>query len=133
MSEIRNNLASWEWCYGKTPDFTISRSFPVPSTLLNNSAFYGSTSNEELKIIVEVVQGHVADVVLHIPPGLTATGLQGNLKVITSLKGCKFTEESMNKLESSLVIDNILAADKDTVDKDKFVTECVRKVMMTSV
>lgn len=126
LSEIRSNLISWDWCYGKTPNFFISRTFPVPSQLLVEPMTFNGT-NSELKITVHVNQGRVADVVLNIPQGLSSTGLHGDVKVITSLKGCKFTEEAMSRLESSLAVDNILAA-----DKDKFVTECVRQVM-TSV
>lgn len=127
LGKIRDDLAHWDWCYGKTPDFFISRCFSVPSTLLSEPVVYDSTTNQQLKITVQVKKGRVADVVLNIPAGLTATGLQGDVKVITSLKGCKFTEEAMCSLESSLAVDTVLAA-----DKDKFVTECVKQVM-TSV
>lgn len=133
LSEIRNQFKSWDWCYGKTPEFTISRCFQVPSTLFNGGSYYSSTDNHELKITVQVTHGRVADVTLYIPAGLSTSEVQGDIKVITSMKGCKFTEEAMNRLESSLAIDHLLAADKYTADTDKFVTECVRKVMMTSV
>jgi len=124
VSEIRNTLTDWEWCYGKTPKFSVTKSFAVPAQFLNN--FDSVTENLRVTMIVE--QGRVSDVTLYVPPGLSSTGFSGEAKVITSLKGHKFTEDAINSLEWSLSGSEYGLVD----DKDKFVTECVRQVM-TSV
>lgn len=77
---------------------------------------------------MNVEQGRISDVTLYVPPGLSSTGFSGEAKVITSLKGHKFTEDAINSLEWSLSGSEYGLVD----DRDKFVTECVRQVM-TSV
>ncbi|GLV43164.1 uncharacterized protein CBL_14157 [Carabus blaptoides fortunei] len=79
LSQIRSNLISWDWCYGKTPNFSISRTFPVPSQLLVEPMSLNGT-NAELKITMHVNQGRVADVVLNIPQSLSSIGLHGDKK-----------------------------------------------------
>ncbi|XP_017782287.1 PREDICTED: lipoyltransferase 1, mitochondrial-like [Nicrophorus vespilloides] len=117
ITEIRNRLASWDWCYGSTPKFTILRSFPVPAQLLNPSS---ETSNE-LHVKVEVNTGKISDVTLFVPPGLTSSGFTGEAKVVTSLRGQKFSEAAINSFESILGVNNN--------EKEKFVTDCVREAV----
>ncbi|XP_019865519.2 lipoyltransferase 1, mitochondrial isoform X2 [Aethina tumida] len=117
ITEIRNQFESWDWCYGKSPKFTISKCFNVPDSLAINGP-------EDLKITMSIESGRISEISLYIPPGLSSSGFSGEANVITSFKGHKFTEEMFNNLELSLggLVN----------DKDKFVTECLRKVM-TSV
>lgn len=121
IAELRQNLVGWEWCYGHTPKFTVSKSFPVPMQFISN----GVGSSHDLSVTLIVEQGRVSDVTLSIPPGLSSTGFSGEAKVITSLKGHKFTEDTISSLEWSLSGTEYGLAD----DKDKFVTDCVRQVM----
>ncbi|CAH0561865.1 unnamed protein product [Brassicogethes aeneus] len=117
ISEIRDQLQGWEWCYGKTPKFTVSRSFAVPDRLT-------CSGPEDLKITLTVESGLIADVSLYVPPGLSSSGFAGEANVITHLKGQRFEEEVFNNLELSLggLVN----------DRDKFVTECLKQVV-TSV
>jgi lipoyltransferase 1 len=118
IEEIRTNLQSWNWRFGKTPKFTISRSFTVPDNLLINTDV-----PDDLKVTMIVEGGKIMDVNLFVPPGLVASGFTGNVNVITSLVGHRFSEEALDNLEWSL---GALIS-----DKDKFVTDCVRQVMQS--
>ncbi|RZB39550.1 BPL LplA LipB domain containing protein [Asbolus verrucosus] len=119
IEEMKDELQSWKWLYGKTPKFTISRSFTVPENLLINTDV-----PDDLKIAMVVENGKITDVNLFVPPGLVTGGFSGDVNVITSLIGQKFSEDVLDNLEWSL---GALVS-----DKDKFVTDCVRQVM-TSV
>lgn len=105
LTEIRDTLKDWEWCYGKTPKFSVTKSF------VGNS----NSISENLKFTMNIEQGRINDVVLYVP--------LGEKKVITSLKGQKFTEDIINCLEYALSEDGLVD------DKDKFVIECIRQVM----
>lgn len=124
LTEIRENFETWDWNYGKTPKFTINRTFPVPEHLLTN--YEGNCL--DLCITLKVEHGRINDVTLFVPPGLTSSGFSGEAKVITSLKGQKFSEDAMTSLEWYLGVGENSYSD----DRDKFVTECFRQVM-TSV
>ncbi|KAK4871545.1 hypothetical protein RN001_015669 [Aquatica leii] len=124
LNAIRENLCSWDWCYGKTPKFTITKFFPVPDQFTNS--YNGISGDLSIRMVVE--QGRVTDVSLYVPQGLSNSGLSGEANVITSLKNHKFTEDALNSFEWSLCGCDSNLGD----DKDKFISECVRQVM-TSV
>ncbi|KAJ8945600.1 hypothetical protein NQ314_009125 [Rhamnusium bicolor] len=119
LDEIRDQYVSWDWCFGKTPKFNISKSFAVPESLVDS---FGAPGN--VKVTMTVEHGRINDVTLFVPPSLYSSGFAGEADVVTSLIGQKFSEEALDGLEgllSSLVN-----------DKDRFVTECLKQVM-TSV
>lgn len=122
ITEIRDELTKWDWNYGKTPNFTITRSFHVPNTLLKDVDGICS----ELTITMSVEGGRIRGVTMFVPPGLSKCGFTGEAKVLTTLKGRKFTEEAINSLEY------YLRGTTNGSTEDRFVSDCVRKVM-TSV
>jgi lipoyltransferase 1 len=114
ITEIRSNLANWEWCYGNTPNFDITHSFSIPTQYLNSD----SNPTSELRISVHVKHGKIDDITLFVPPGFTRSGFSGEAKVITELRGQKFTDSTLKTIE------NILNG--TTVEPERFVTECVK-------
>ncbi|XP_076262298.1 lipoyl amidotransferase LIPT1, mitochondrial-like [Rhynchophorus ferrugineus] len=117
ITEIRDNYASWQWCYGKTPVFDITQTFTVPGDLIDQK----TGSSAQLKVTMTVEKGKISDITLFVPYGFTALGFTGEAKVIHNLKGKKFSIEAFNDLEDSL---GVLLD-----DRDKFVTECLKQVM----
>lgn len=116
LDEIRDQFVGWDWCYGKTPKFNISKSFAVPESLAHS---YGATG--DVKVTMAVEQGRISDVTLLVPPGLSPECITGEVNVVTSLIGQKFSEEALDSLEG--LLSGLVN------DKDKFVTECLRQVM----
>lgn len=111
-------MESWEWRFGKTPKFTISRSFRLPESLVTNDIV------ADVKITIVVEQGRIDNINLYVPPGLMSSGISGDVNVMTSIIGHKFSEETLDNLEWSL--GTIIS------DKDKFVTNCVRQMMQSA-
>ncbi|KAJ8923477.1 hypothetical protein NQ315_010055 [Exocentrus adspersus] len=116
LNEIRDQYVSWDWCYGKTPKFHISKSFTVPESLAHS---FGSPC--DLKVTMTVEQGKIVDVTLFVPQNISPEGFAGEANVVTSLIGQRFSEEALNSLE--VLLSGLVN------DKDKFVTECLRQVM----
>lgn len=129
LAELRNELQSWDWCYGRTPAFTVSRSFPVPAELLAPSKVYSST--QELVISMTVEKGLIDDVTLNIPPGLVESGFHGEASVITHLKGKKFTSEALSALQEAMLTRRIAGDVKQLDDKEQFVAKCFDQVVNT--
>lgn len=96
LEKIKEEFSSWDWCYGKTPKFEVTRSFPVcPETT--------GESSKELKITLFVEKGIIQNVTLTVPPGIkSANGFHGEARVVTSLRGRRFSEEAVFILENSL-------------------------------
>ncbi|KAI8438754.1 hypothetical protein MSG28_011158 [Choristoneura fumiferana] len=128
LSEIRNELQSWDWCYGRTPVFTVSRSFPVPEELLAPSKLYSAT--QELSINMKVEKGLISDVTLNIAPGLIESGFHGEASVITHLIGKRFTSEALAALQDAMLTRRD-SGERKLDDREQFVAKCFDQVVNT--
>lgn len=99
ITEIRNTFQDWEWCFGRTPKFTVSKSYEYVTATLT------------------IDKGRVADISLYLPPGFASSGFSGTADVISALKGQKFSEEVFYSLEHSLGC------------SDKFISQGEQKAM----
>jgi len=124
LDKLRAEFASWDWRFGKSPKFTVTRTFQVPQELLGKDEL----TNQELIITIDVNKGMVEDVMLMVPPGLKAAkGFSGQAEVVTSLKGQRFSEEAITMLQRAL---SELESPDQT--RNEFVVDCMRQVV-TSV
>jgi lipoyltransferase 1 len=121
LAKLRAEFASWDWRFGKSPKFNVTRTFQVPQELIGKD----DLTNQELSITIDVNKGVVEDVMLMVPPGLkAANGFSGQAQVVTSLKGQRFSEEAVTTLQKAL---SELESPEHT--RNEFVLDCMRQVM----
>lgn len=139
LDEIREEFVSWAWRFGRTPPFSVTRSFPVPEVLAKHSPNSTTGVAQELAITLDVSKGMIEDVNLKIPPTMmTAKGFNGNAEVLTSLRGKRFCESAMEILENSLgkscaaELNNAHSDGSSAVEteEERFVANCMRQTMM---
>ncbi|KAJ1532387.1 hypothetical protein ONE63_000987 [Megalurothrips usitatus] len=134
LDKIREEFVSWAWRYGKTPKFSVSRSFPVPSVLARQSEASPNGVKEELAISLDVIKGVIEDVTLKIPPSMmSAQGFSGDAEVLTSLRGKRFCESAMEILGESLGQADVQLSSADhgcsaDLEGERFVADCMRQV-----
>lgn len=119
MNAIRNKFASWQWCFGKTPTFNISKIFRIPNGLVNDQGISG----EAIRVTMTVEAGKITDVILNLPPAIANddyTVEQG----ISGLIGQRFSEHTLYALE--LLLGGV------KTETDRFVTDCLRQVMFSA-
>lgn len=119
MNAIRDQYASWNWCFGKTPKFSITKSFQIPYDLQNEPGIPG-----EVKITMTVENGKIIDIVLCLPPSMANEGFTAEGSVISELVGQRFSEHAIYTLEK------LLSMMKS--DTDRFVTECLKQVVISA-
>lgn len=75
---------------------------------------------------VTVASGLVEDIVMMIPPSLMSANTSvEDMRVMTNLKGRRFTEDALDELNTSFG----LSTESLREDNKQFVADCVRKVM----
>ncbi|KAJ2948117.1 hypothetical protein O0L34_g9915 [Tuta absoluta] len=126
LAELKSELQTWDWNFGRTPVFTVSRAFPVPAELLAPSKVYSAT--QELVINMTVEKGLIDDVTLSIPPGLVESGFHGEASVITHLKGKRFTSEALSALQEAMLTRHHEDV-KKLDEKEQFVAKCFDQVV----
>ncbi|CAH0766327.1 unnamed protein product [Diatraea saccharalis] len=129
LAQLKSELQGWDWCFGRTPDFTVSRTFPVPAELLAPSKVYSGT--QELAINMSVVKGLIDDVTLNIPPGFVESGFHGEASVITHMKGKRFTSEALTALQEAMLTRHLSSDVRKLDEKEQFVAKCFDQVVNT--
>ncbi|XP_044741660.1 lipoyltransferase 1, mitochondrial [Chrysoperla carnea] len=95
LNNIREEFASWDWTFGKTPKFTSNIYLPT-------------VHDEKIKIKLSMIieGGKIQDIVLQIPPGLSTMGFEGEARVyiaeLSSLKGQPFSQNAVDLLRKMM-------------------------------
>lgn len=88
INEIRNNLMTWEWQFGKTPKFNVQ---------INVNSSHILTGN------IVVINGLISEVFVILSPNLCMSN--NEMKLSTNFDGCKFSNEIIENLK--LYLSNI--------------------------
>lgn len=114
LNTIREQYEGWDWCYGKTPKFNITKSFRIPDGIVDEYGISG-----EVKVTMTVEYGKITDIVVCLPQAMASEGT-----VVSGLIGQRFSEHVLYTLEQML--SNVKS------DTDRFVTECLKQVMISA-
>lgn len=82
IDDIREQFSSWDWRYGKTPDFTVEKDFKLKS-------------DYDVKIKLVVKKGIIENICLVLPSN-------DEMSVVSKQIGSDFTEDSLAKVVASL-------------------------------
>ena len=92
IDNLISDFRSWDWTYGKTPKFTVTRHVEITEP---------NGSTHRLKLILEVANGIVEDIQMALPVDLVPSGCNQNASVITNLRGTRYSHD---------MTENIIAA-----------------------
>lgn len=90
LDKIRSEFHSWGWRYGKTPKFVATKEYQLDGGL------------GRLSVGVEVEAGIVGGVVLSIPPGVAWGRLTGEVDLVTTARGQRFTPCVFDIIEKAI-------------------------------
>lgn len=121
LSNIREKVSEWKWCFGKTPDFTVSRNYPISA----KSTYSLDGLSSDMRVTLTVKNGIVDDVTLFISPNMSINGFSGEAKVITSLKGRKYADNMLDLLEKHLALSHV----DHVTDKHN---DCIRHAVLSA-
>lgn len=78
----------------------------------------------EVKVTLTVEQGKITDIVMCLPPSMASEALTVEGSFMSPLIGQRFSENALCTLEQ--LLSNVKS------DTDRFVTECLKKVMISA-
>ena len=111
INNLISEFRSWDWTYGKTPKFTVTRHVEMTGP---------NSSTHRLKLILEVQNGIVEDIQMALPEAMVPSGCNQNAMVISNLKGTMYSHEMVEKIIMStggktIHVDTSQNADKNNV------------------
>ncbi|XP_055311796.1 lipoyltransferase 1, mitochondrial-like [Sitodiplosis mosellana] len=85
LMEIRDNLNTWDWCYGKTPKFTVQKEIQLKS----------EEKDHNVQLNISVNAGLIEGITLIVPN-------YDAIPVVSTLRGTPYTEEHLNNIIMAL-------------------------------
>uniref|UniRef100_U5ERZ9 Putative lipoate-protein ligase a n=1 Tax=Corethrella appendiculata TaxID=1370023 RepID=U5ERZ9_9DIPT len=86
LNELRENFASWEWRFGKTPQFSVQKSIQLKSE---------SNRQHDIKVKVDVVKGLISEISLILPNSEP-------IPVVSSVKCQPYNEDNLSGIVEAL-------------------------------
>ncbi|XP_072743997.1 lipoyl amidotransferase LIPT1, mitochondrial [Anoplolepis gracilipes] len=84
IDKFVDEFRSWDWNFGKTPKFTVTRTLDVPAH---------DGKMHRLNLNLEVQDGIVEEIRMSLPAGLVSTDFDQDASVISNLRGTKYNHE----------------------------------------
>lgn len=85
LVEIRNNFSAWDWCYGKTPKFTVHKEIQLKS----------DEKDHQVQLRISVNAGLIEDITLVVPN-------YDSIPVVSTHKGTPYTEDNLRSIVMAL-------------------------------
>ncbi|XP_015171843.1 PREDICTED: lipoyltransferase 1, mitochondrial [Polistes dominula] len=89
IDKLREQFSSWEWTYGRTPDFTVTKTFDVPAP---NGNLY------RLDLTLEIQKGIVEEIRMSLPANLASSDYNQNTNLLNNLRGMKYDSDVMDNI-----------------------------------
>ncbi|XP_043276398.1 lipoyltransferase 1, mitochondrial isoform X2 [Venturia canescens] len=93
LEKLKNEYKSWDWTFGKSPKFTVTRTVDMPA---ENGQFHALT------LTLSVENGIVEDIKMSLPKDVAqADGIE-HASVITSLRGSEYNYGIMDQIITAM-------------------------------
>lgn len=88
LEKIKNELSSWEWRFGSTPEFVASKEYDIG---------YG-----DIRVEITVQKGIVGDVSMNLPENVSWGDLSGKISMVSSARGQRFSPTVFTLVEQAI-------------------------------
>lgn len=95
LEDIKKDLKSWDWIFGKTPKFTVLKHFNLSEEFLQKNEY----SDQKLTLKVLVENGIIDDIEVNAPLSLVSGSFDVSVENLRTLKGQKFSEDILTLLK----------------------------------
>jgi lipoyltransferase 1 len=85
LNELKDQYSSWDWRFGKTPDFSVIKEVKLKSNI----------GQHDVKVTIDVEKGLISDVSLRIPNS-------DPIPVVTTMKGQPYSEDTFHGILEAL-------------------------------
>ncbi|XP_015522208.1 lipoyltransferase 1, mitochondrial isoform X1 [Neodiprion lecontei] len=93
ITMLRDEFASWEWTFGKTPKFSVTQQLEL-------STIHGEV--HELTLTLDIENGIVEEIKMSLPTSLKVANFREDASVVTSLKGSRYSEDTVNRVAKAI-------------------------------
>ncbi|KAG7208808.1 hypothetical protein KM043_015000 [Ampulex compressa] len=112
IGQLASEFRSWEWNYGKTPQFTVTRILDVPAQ---------DGKVHRLNLTLEIQRGIIEEIKMSLPVGLAPADFTQDASVITNLRGTRYDHEVTENIIAAIGCKTVTLSTSQNADKNNMV------------
>ncbi|XP_076755812.1 lipoyltransferase 1 isoform X2 [Xylocopa sonorina] len=112
LNKLISEFSSWEWNYGKTPKFTVTRVLDVPGQ---------DNKVHRFNLTLEIQNGIIEEIKMRLPVGLVTNDFSQDASVITNLRGTRYDHEVMENIIAAIGCKTVTLSTSENVNKNNMI------------
>ncbi|XP_043253923.1 lipoyltransferase 1, mitochondrial isoform X1 [Colletes gigas] len=112
LDNLINEFRSWEWNYGKTPKFTVTR---VLDVLVQDSKVH------RFNLTLEIQNGIIEEIKMRLPAGLVSNDFSEDASVISNLRGTRYNHEVTENIIATIGCKTVMLSTTQNIDKTNMI------------
>ncbi|XP_076160456.1 lipoyltransferase 1 isoform X2 [Ptiloglossa arizonensis] len=112
LNKLIDEFHSWEWNYGKTPKFIITR---VLDVYIEDDKVY------RFNLTLEIQNGIIEEIKMRLPAGLVSNDFSHDASVITNLRGTRYNHEVTENIIAAIGCKTVMLSTTQNVDKTNMI------------
>ncbi|XP_006608495.1 lipoyltransferase 1, mitochondrial isoform X2 [Apis dorsata] len=112
LNKLISEFRSWEWNYGKTPKFTVTR---VLDMVTRNNKVH------RFNLTLEIQNGIIEEIKMRLPASLVAEDFSQDASVITNLRGSRYNHEIMENIITAIGCKTVTLSTSQNIDKNNMI------------
>lgn len=112
MNKLISEFRSWEWNYGKTPKFTVTR---VLDMVTRNNKVH------RFNLTLEIQNGIIEEIKMRLSASLVAEDFSQDASVITNLRGSRYNHEIMENIITTIGCKTVTLSTSQNINKNNMI------------
>ncbi|XP_033322060.2 lipoyltransferase 1 isoform X1 [Megalopta genalis] len=112
LDELVSQFRSWEWNYGKSPMFSITRELDLVAR---------DSKVHRFNLTLEIQNGVVEEIKMRLPAGLVSNNFSQDASVISNLRGTRYDHEITESIITAIGCKTVTLSTSQNVDKSNMI------------
>lgn len=112
LDELASEFRSWDWNYGKTPKFSVTRELDLVAQ---------DSKVHRFELTLEIQNGIIEEIKMRLPAGLVSNDFSQDASVISNLRGTRYDHEITENIITAIGCKTVTLSTSQNVDKSNMI------------
>ncbi|XP_076298922.1 lipoyltransferase 1 isoform X2 [Lasioglossum baleicum] len=112
LDELVSEFRSWDWNYGKTPKFSVTRELDLVAQ---------DSKVHRFELTLEIQNGIIEEIKMRLPAGLMSNDFSQDASVISNLRGTRYDHEITENIITAIGCKTVTLSTSQNVDKSNMI------------
>ncbi|XP_076654704.1 lipoyltransferase 1 isoform X2 [Halictus rubicundus] len=112
LNELVSEFRSWDWNYGKTPEFSVTRELDLVTQ---------DSKVHRFELTLEIRSGIIEEIKMRLPAGMVSNNFNQDASVISNLRGTRYDHEITENIITAIGCKTVTLSTSQNVDKSNMI------------